>query len=57
MSDFSLRELMGSETSEAEAKAMQEILAERGLHPDEMTDTEFFTLIPDAIDRAGTQAR
>ena len=37
-----LMELMGSTTTEAEAEAMQEILDERSLDPDEMSDSDFF---------------
>jgi hypothetical protein len=52
MNDFQLIELMGSATTDAEAEAMREILKERGLDPDEMSDSEFFALIPEAIERA-----
>jgi len=47
-----LMELMGSETTQAEAKAMSDLLKERTLDPDEMSDSEFFALIPDAIAKA-----
>ncbi len=47
-----LMELMGSAATMAEAEAMETILAERGLSADEMTDEEFFSLIPLAIERA-----
>jgi hypothetical protein len=45
-------EAMGNLTSEPEAQAMEEILEERQLDPIEMTDSEFFALIPQAIERA-----
>jgi hypothetical protein len=47
-----LIELMGSETTDAEAEAMSQILKERGLDVEEMSSEEFFALIPEAIERA-----
>jgi hypothetical protein len=47
-----MAEWMGSMTSDAEAQAMIEILGERGLDPDEMSDSDFAALIPDAIERS-----
>lgn len=52
MSIQELAERMGATTSDAEAAAMIEILEERGIHsPDQLSDEEFFALIPDAIER------
>lgn len=47
-----LMELMGSATTEDEARAMQDILFEQNLDPREMTDHDFFALIPLAIKRS-----
>lgn len=47
-----MAQLMGSEASDREARAMFEVLRERGLEPDEMTDEQFFALIPEAVERA-----
>jgi hypothetical protein len=45
-----LQELMGGDTTTAEAKAMKQILDERDLIADDMTDAEFFALIPLAVE-------
>ena len=47
-----LAQAMGSMASEREAIAMQHILRERNLDIDELSDEEFFSLIPEAIKRA-----
>jgi len=44
-----MMERMGSETTEYEAKAMLDILSRRGLDIDDLSDSEFFALIPEAI--------
>jgi hypothetical protein len=49
-----IRELMGSETTVSEAHAMMQILETRGLDVDDLSDREFFALIPDAIELAQT---
>lgn len=54
MSIQEIAERMGAATSDAEAAAMIEILQERGIDsPDQLSDEEFFALIPDAIERVG----
>ena len=56
MSIQEIAERMGAATSDAEAAAMLEILRERGIDsPDQLSDEEFFALIPDAIERSGQQ--
>jgi hypothetical protein len=49
--EHSIAELMGSVTTDAEARAMVDILTERGLDAAQMSDEEFFALIPEAITR------
>lgn len=51
-----LAERMGSMTTDLEAEAMKEILEENNLDVDEMTDKEFFALIPEACERASKTA-
>lgn len=50
MDQLEILEAMGNLTSDAEAVAMQSIIAERGLDIGAMTDEEFFALIPEAIE-------
>lgn len=47
-----IMELMGNRATEAEARAMLNLLVEKNLDPDEMSAREFFALIPDALIRA-----
>jgi len=49
---YELQQMMGSMTSNAEAQAMADILKERGLDPQDMTDREFFALVAEAVKRA-----
>lgn len=55
MTTSEMMELMGSETTMAEAAAMIEILAERGLDAKTMDDSAFFALIPEAVELAKTE--
>jgi CTP synthase (UTP-ammonia lyase) len=47
-----MMELMGDFTTEAQAKAMIELLDSRGLTVDGMEDQAFFDMIPEAVERA-----
>lgn len=50
-----LRELMGADATDEEAAAMAAILKERGVDPADLSDEQFFALIPEAIERAAAQ--
>ena len=49
---YEIMEMMGAMATDEEGRAMRDILDERNLDPDEMTDREFAALIPEAIERA-----
>ena len=52
MKTSEMQELMGTDTTPTQAEAMLELLAERDLTVDTLSDDEFFRLIPEAIVRA-----
>ena len=52
MTTQQLAEMMGNMTSDREARAMQEILKERDITPDDVNDREWSALVADAVARA-----
>ena len=52
MTTQQLAEMMGNMTSDREARAMQEILKERDITPDDVNDREWSELVADAVARA-----
>jgi hypothetical protein len=52
MTIYELQQRMGADTSDAEAEAMSHIMTELDVALDDITDAEFFALIPKAIERA-----